>query len=80
MFTLYQLKQDSCFRCFYKPRYHIKNIFLMMIMSFLLFVIYIMYFRPDGGSINNAMKILKGLNSNTFNYLDANKAQLNVDK
>lgn len=52
----------------------------MMIMSFLLFVIYIMYFRPDGGSINNAMKILKGLNSNTFNYLDANKAQLNVDK
>jgi hypothetical protein len=26
------------------------------------------------------MKILKGLNSNTFNYLDANRGQLNVDK
>ena len=51
-----------------------------MIMTFILFVIYIMYFRPDGGSITNALKILKGLNSNTFNYLDANKAQLNVDK
>ena len=52
----------------------------MMAMTVLLFIIYVIYFRPDGGSIQNAMKILKGLNSNTFNYLDANRAQLNVDK
>jgi len=78
--TLYQLKQNSLFRCCYKTPYYIKNVFLMMAMTFILFIIYVLYFRPDGGSINNALKILKGLNSNTFNYLDANRAQLNVDK
>ena len=42
--------------------------------------IYLLYFRADGGSVAAAVKILKGLNSNTFNYLDTHREALNVDR
>jgi len=45
----------------------------MVILLSLLFIIYAIYFRADGGNLMNAIKILKGLNSNTFNYLESNK-------
>jgi len=51
----------------------------MTLLGMLLFVIYAIYFRADGGSLQNALKILKGLNSNTFNYLEANKHMLRAD-
>lgn len=70
------MKQNSCFRCFYKAPYYIKNVFLMCVLSVLIFIIYCVYFRSDGGSVQSALKILKGLNSNTFNYLEANKSML----
>ena len=80
MLTLYQLKQNGCFRCFYKSPYYIKNVFLMLVLGFLLTLIYLIYFRPDGGNLSSALKILKGLNSNTFNYLESNSGTLMVDK
>jgi hypothetical protein len=43
-------------------------------------LVYAIFFRPDGGSVQNALKILKGLNSNTFNYLDARGNELEVEK
>ncbi len=49
-------------------------------LAILLFIIYVVYFRPDGGSIQNAFKIIKGLNSNTFNYLENHKERLQLDK
>jgi len=52
----------------------------MIILGVLLFFIYIIYFRSDGGSIASAMKILKGLNSNTFNYLEENMHDLRADR
>ena len=52
----------------------------MIILSILLFLIYIVYFRSDGGSLASAMKILKGLNSNTFNYLEENMHDLRADR
>lgn len=52
----------------------------MIILGILLFFIYIIYFRSDGGSIASAMKILKGLNSNTFNYLEENMRDLRADR
>lgn len=79
MLTLYELKQNSCFRCFYKSPYYIKNMFLMALMGVLLFVIYVIYFRADGGNLMNIMNILKGLNSNTFNYLESQKTLLGLD-
>ena len=79
MLTLYELKQNSCFRCFYKSPYYIKNLFLMAVMSVMLFIIYVVYFRADGGNILNIMNILKGLNSNTFNYLESQKSLIGLD-
>ena len=76
MLTLYQLKQNGCFRCVYKRPYYIKNLFLMLVLTVVLFIIYCIYFRADGGNFTNAIKILKGLNSNTFNYLETNKRNL----
>ena len=52
----------------------------MLILSVLLFIIYVIYFRADGGSLQAALKILKGLNSNTFNYLEANKHMIRADQ
>lgn len=51
-----------------------------MVLTFLLFIIYAIYFRADGGNYDNIIKILKGLNSNTFNYLETNKNLLGLGK
>jgi len=51
--------------------YYVKNVFLFGIQVLLLFVIYVVYFRADGGSLENAYKIFMGLNRNTFNYLSS---------
>jgi hypothetical protein len=52
----------------------------MIVLSILLFIIYAIYFRADGGNYANIIKILKGLNSNTFNYLETNKNLLGLGK
>ena len=52
----------------------------MLVLGFMLSLIYLVYFRPDGGNLSSALKILKGLNSNTFNYLESNSGTLMVDK
>ena len=73
MITLFALKQNKCFRVWYKSRPLIKNIFLIAVLVFFLFVMDVIYFRADGGgNIKSASNILKGLNSNTFNFLQAN--------
>lgn len=79
MITHFQLKQNGCFQTFYRTPYFIKNMFLLLIQMAILLVIYLIYFRTDGGSIQSAIKILRGLNSDTFNYLETNKKKLNVN-
>ena len=79
MLTLYELKQNTCFRCCYKAPYYIKNLFLMGVLAVILFMIYVIYFRADGGHYQNVLNILKGLNSNTFNYLETNRDALGLD-
>ena len=75
MISLYELKQNACFRCFYKANFIIKNVFLLCVLTVLIFLTYIIYFRPDGGSIRVAVNILKGLNSNTFNHLQGHSLE-----
>jgi len=77
---LYELKQNTFFRCCYKTPYVMKNLFLMIVLTIMLAIIYAIYFRADGGNYANIIKILKGLNSNTFNYLETNKKMLGLDK
>ena len=52
----------------------------MIVLTILLFIIYAIYFRADGGNYANIIKILKGLNSNTFNYLETNKNLLGLER
>lgn len=71
MITQYRLKQNKCFRTFYKAPYYIKNAFFLAVQAVLLLFIYLIYFRSDGGSLKNAVKIMRGLNSTTFNYMES---------
>ena len=48
----------------------------MIVLSIILFIIYVFYFRSDGGSFLGAVQILKGFNSNTFNYLQRHTEKL----
>ena len=57
----------------YKSPFYIRNLFLMTVLGMILFVIYCIYFRADGNSYTNIMNILRGLNSNTFNYLESQR-------
>ena len=80
MITHFQLRQKKCFRCIYlKMPFYVKNLILFIILSTMLSIVYLLYFRADGGSVEAAMKILKGLNSNTFNYLEAHKGEVGAD-
>ena len=63
----------------YKTPYFMKNMCLLSVQFVLLLIIYLVYFRSDGGNMQNAMKILRGMNSDTFNYLESNKKKLNVN-
>ena len=78
MFTLQELRLNWWFRIYYKTPYFIKNAFLMLALLFTLAVFYLMFMRPDGGSYESVMNIVKGLTSNTFNYLSTHNSALYI--
>lgn len=80
MFTLYEFKHNRCFRTCSKTPFYIKNIILLTVQTLILLCTYLIYFRTDGGNYQNAIKILKGLNSNTFNYLETNSGPLDIGR
>ena len=80
MITIFELKHHKCFRCFIRTPFYIKNLALLIFMSIFLFVCYMVYFRKDCMTITNITRVLKGLNSNTFNYLESNSDSLRIGK
>lgn len=80
MITLYELKTNGTCRCFMKTPFYVKNFILLCILNMLMMIIYFIYFRRDGMVFQNIGKILKGLNSNTFNYLEVNAEPLRLTK
>lgn len=78
MITIFELKHHRCCGCIVNLPFYIKNFFLLTIMSAILLIIYIIYFRSDGKTFQNIPRILKGLNSNTFNYLLTHKDNLHL--
>ena len=80
MITLFELKHSKVCRCFVRTPYYMKNMILLLAMSLSLFVIYMAYFRKDCMSIRSISKVLKGLNSNTFNYLEHSGDSLRIGK
>ena len=79
MLTLYQVKQNTIFRCCYKLPGPIQNIFKTFVLIAILIVCYAVYFRTDinGGTYDSMVRIVKGLNSNLFNYLFTNREKTN---
>ena len=80
MLTLYELKQNACFRCIYKSPAIVRNLFLMIGLTLILVPIYLIYFFPGDSSYQSMLKLLKGMNSSTFNYLENKKDRLLINR
>ena len=80
MITVFELKHKRLCRCFIRTPFYIRNFFLLLILSAILLVIYVVYFRKDGMTLENLPRILKGLNSNTYNYLETHSERLKLTK
>ena len=78
MITVFELKHKGLCRCFVRTPFYIKNFVLLVILSFLLGFIYLIYFRKDVMVIQNIPKVIKGLNSKPFNYLESHSKSLNM--
>ena len=82
MITAYELKNRPTCRFFYKIPYFIKNLFLLFLLACVMVPVYIVHFRKESIAVTNIYKLLAGLNSRTFNYLEehaANKLQVKRD-
>ena len=79
MISLWELKQVRGVRQCYKTPYYLKNLVLMGLLALCLLAIDFIYFKNENGSVKIAMKILRGLSSSTFNYLEQNKDKLDAD-
>jgi len=80
MISLFELKNRGFFKIFIRTPFYIKNLALLLSLLFLELVVYIVYFRKDGMTVQNITKVLKGLNSETFNYLEAHSDSLRLTK
>jgi len=72
MITAYELKNRPCCRFFYKIPYFIKNLALLVLLSAILLPIYFAHFRKESLGYQSITRLLMGLNSKTFNYLQGN--------
>ena len=75
MITAYELKNRQCCRFFYKIPYFIKNLALLTLLTAILLPIYFAHFRKESLGYQTIYKLLMGLNSKTFNYLQANSEE-----
>ena len=70
MITTYELKNRPTCRFFYKIPYFIKNVILLFGLACIMVPVYIVHFRKESIGVTNIYKLLAGLNSRTFNYLE----------
>ena len=81
MITTYELKNRPCCRLFYNVPYFMKNLFLLIGLLLIMVPIYIVNFRAETAGNTNVFKLIAGLNSKTFNYLEKNASNdLNVKR
>lgn len=78
MITIFELKNKSFCRCFIRTPFYIKNLFLLIGLLVFLALVNLIYFTGDGTYVKNITKILRGLNSNVFNYLGDHRAPLRM--
>jgi hypothetical protein len=81
MITKYEMKNRRVCRCFYKVPYFVKNLILLGIMGFILTYIYFVNFLGHSRlEIKSIIKVLKGLDSHTFNFLMQHEEDLMITK
>ena len=78
MITVFELKNKSFCRCFIRTPFYIKNFFILCALLFFLFTVYLIYFSREGVYVTSITKILRGLNSETFNYLGDHRDSLKI--
>ncbi len=78
MITIFELKNKSFCRCFIRTPFYIKNFFILIGLVFFLLIVYAIYFRNEGVYVTSIAKILRGLNSETFNYLQDHRDSLKI--
>ena len=76
MFTLYELKTSKCCSGVQKQPAYIRNIVLLGTLLFALLMIDIVYFKAEGASV---YRIVRGLTSKTFNFLEGQSVALRHD-
>ena len=78
MITIFELKNKSYCGCFIRTPYYIKNFFILVALLLFLSVTYLIYFSREGVYMKSITKILRGLNSETYNYLQGHKESLRI--
>jgi hypothetical protein len=76
MITIFELKNKSYCGFFLRTPFYIKNLFLLCGLVLFLMVTYLVYFSREGVYVKSITKILRGLNSETFNYLQDHRSSL----
>lgn len=78
MITSFELKNRPCCRAFYKIPYFIKNIALLLLMAVVMVPTYIFNYRAGDLSVKTVYRMIAGLNSETFEYIQANERNLMI--
>ena len=78
MITSFELKNRPCCRAFYKIPYFIKNIILLSLMACVMVPTYILNYRAGELNIKTVYRMIAGLNSDTFEYIQANERDLMI--
>lgn len=78
MITSFELKNKSFCGCFMRTPFYIKNFFLLKFLLIYLALVFIIYFSSEGAYVKSITKVLRGLNSDTFNYLSDNRESLRM--
>lgn len=74
MITSFELKNRPCCRFFYKIPYFLKNLVLLGMLSVILLLNYLVHFQKAELTVQNVYKLIAGLNSQTFNYLQSSSS------
>mgnify|MGYP006950299015 CR=1 FL=1 len=72
MITAFELKNRPCCRFFYKIPYFLKNLALLAIMFTVIGLNYLVHYQKAEINVQSVYKLIAGLNSQTFNYLQTN--------
>jgi hypothetical protein len=80
MISIFELKNKSFCRCFIKTPFYIKNLFLLACLAVFLIFVQLVYFGNEGIYVKSIKKLLRGLNSDVFNYLNEHRDPLGFQK